>query len=99
MDTSPSGLDEAILPVPAEAFTSVWIQHQYMLALVPHGHALFLGPFTAPPVLIGTLIVLLLILFVGRVLIGLAWRLVLIALAVVVVLWILGALGTVLNLL
>lgn len=61
------------------------------------GQSLFLGPFTGPPVLIGTLVVLLLILVIGRVLIGLAWRLVLIALAVVVGLWILGALGTVLN--
>lgn len=59
---------------------------------------LFLGPFTAPPVLIGTLVVLLLVLVVGRVLIGVAWRLVLIALAVVVGLWVLGALGAGLNL-
>jgi hypothetical protein len=58
------------------------------------GAALLIGPFTAPPVLIGTLIVLLLVLVVGRMLIGLAWRLVLIALAVVIALWLLGALGT-----
>lgn len=56
--------------------------------------ALFLGPFTAPPVLIGTVIVVLLVVLVGRVLIGLAWRLVLIALVVVIGLWLLGALGT-----
>lgn len=60
---------------------------------------LFLGPFTAPPVIIGTLIILLLILVVGRVLIGLAWKLVLIALVIVVGLWVLGALGTVLTVL
>lgn len=70
-----------------------------MLSTLTTGVSLFLGPFTAPPVLIGTLLVLLLVLVVGRVLIGLAWRLVLIALAVVVGLWILGALGTVVNVL
>ncbi|MDZ7701397.1 MAG: hypothetical protein U5J98_04640 [Halobacteriales archaeon] len=63
------------------------------------GTALFVGSFTAPPVLIGTLIVLLLVLVVGRFLLGLAWKLVLIALAVVVGLWVLGGLGTALNLL
>lgn len=57
------------------------------------GDALFLGPFAAPPVLIGTVIVLLLIVVVGRILIGLAWRLVLIALAVVIGLWLLGVIG------
>lgn len=55
---------------------------------------LLLGSFTAPPALIGTVIVLLLVLVVGRLLIGLAWRLVLIALAVIIGLWLLGALGT-----
>ena len=58
-----------------------------------------LGPFTSPPVVIGTLLLLLVILFVGRVLIGIAWRVVIIALAVVVGLWVLGALGTVLQVL
>jgi hypothetical protein len=61
------------------------------------GHALYMGSFTAPPVLIETLILLFLILVVGRVLIGLAWRLVLIALAVVIVLWLVGAIGSSLN--
>jgi hypothetical protein len=70
-----------------------------MLSTLTTGVPLFLGPFTSPPALIGTLIVLLLVLVVGRILIGLAWRLVLIALAVVVGLWVLGALGTVLNVL
>jgi hypothetical protein len=44
--------------------------------------------------LIGVVVVLLLILVIGRVLIGLAWRLILIALAVVIGLWLLGVLGT-----
>ncbi|MFB6359700.1 MAG: hypothetical protein ABEH59_00090 [Halobacteriales archaeon] len=70
-----------------------------MLTTHTTGVSLFLGPFTAPPVLIGTLLLLLVVLVVGRVLIGLAWRLVLLALAVVVGLWVLGALGTVLNVL
>lgn len=69
-----------------------------MTSLSILGTALFIGPFTAPPVLIGTLLVLLLVLVVGRVLIGLAWRLVLIALAVVIGLWLLGVLGTGFNL-
>ncbi len=59
--------------------------------------SLFLGPLTAPPVLLGTVLVLLLIFVVGRVLFGVAWRLVLIAVAVVVGLWLLGALGIGLN--
>lgn len=69
-----------------------------MTSLSILGAPLFIGPFTSPPVLIGTLLVLLLVLVVGRVLIGLAWRLVLIALAVVIGLWLLGALGTGFNL-
>lgn len=68
-----------------------------MVMPIPGFTPLFAGPFTAPPVLIGTLIVLLIILVIGRVLIGVAWRLVLIALAVVVALWVLGVLGSVLN--
>jgi hypothetical protein len=62
-------------------------------AVVP----LVLGGFTSPPAIIATLVVLLLVLLVGRFLIGLAWKLVLIALVVVIGLWALGALGTVLN--
>lgn len=54
---------------------------------------LFIGPFTSPVVLIGTLLVILLVLFVGRMIIGLAWRLVLVALVAVVGLWFLGVLG------
>lgn len=64
-----------------------------MTFIVPSILALFLGPFSSPPVIIGTLVVLLLILVVGRVLLGLAWRLVVIALVVVVSLWFLGLLG------
>lgn len=82
----------------ATAFTASGADVETMPLIAPLT-PLFLGPFTAPPVIIGVLIVLLLILVVGRILIGLAWRLVLIALAVVIGLWILGALGTVLNVL
>lgn len=57
-----------------------------------------MGGFTSPPVIVGTLVLLLVILLVGRFLIGVAWKVVLIALAAVVVLWALGALGTVLDL-
>lgn len=57
----------------------------------------FLGPLTGPPVVIGVLLVLLLILVIGRVLIGVAWRLVFIAMAVIAGLWLLGVLGTVLT--
>lgn len=60
--------------------------------------SIFLGPFTAPPVLNGTLLVPLHVFVAGRVLIGLAWQLVLIALAVVIGIWHLGAIGTGFNL-
>lgn len=62
------------------------------------GAGLFLGPFTAPPVLIGMVIVLLIVFVVGRLLIGLALRLVLIALVVVIGLWLLGVIGSGFNL-
>lgn len=65
-----------------------------MTIIVPDLMALFLGPLTSPPAIIVTLIVLLLILVVGRILLGLAWRLVVIALVVAVSLWFLGVLGT-----
>lgn len=55
--------------------------------------ALQLGPLLSPPGILGTLVILALILLVGRFLLSLAWRLVLIAIAVVVGLWVLGALG------
>mgnify|MGYP001133862009 CR=1 FL=1 len=55
------------------------------------------GAFTSPTVLVGTLVLLLAIVLVGRFLMGVAWKILLIALAVVVALWALGALGTVLD--
>lgn len=55
---------------------------------VPPGAA-----FTSPPSIVVFLFVLLVVLLVGRVLLALAWRLVLVALAVLVVLWLLGAVG------
>ncbi|MFC6874564.1 hypothetical protein [Halobellus marinus] len=54
---------------------------------------LFGGPFTSLPGLVGTLLVVLLVLVVGRVLLALAWRVVLVALAVSVGLWALGLVG------
>lgn len=63
----------------------------------PPGLTLQLVGFTSPPVIVGTLVVLLVILFVGRFLIGIAWKVVVVALVAVVSLWALGALGTVLN--
>jgi hypothetical protein len=83
---------------PDEGFPSHQESHNDMTSSGILGEALFLGPFTSPPILIGTLIVLLLIVIVGRILIGLAWRLLLIAIAVVVGLWLLGVIGGGLNL-
>jgi len=54
---------------------------------------LALGPLGSPPGIVVTLVVLTLIIVVGRFLLALAWRLVLIALAVIAVLWVLAALG------
>ena len=54
---------------------------------------LALGPLGSPPGIVVTLVVLALVIIVGRFLLALAWRLVLIALAVIAVLWVLGALG------
>ncbi len=58
-----------------------------------------LSPFLSPPGILGTLIILALVLLVGRFLLSLAWRLVLIAIAVVIGLWLLGALGSGLGIL
>ena len=52
-----------------------------------------LGPLGSPPAILVGLAVLALVVLVGRFVLALAWRLVLIALAVGVVLWILGILG------
>lgn len=61
--------------------------------------ALQLGPLASPPGILATLIVLTIIVLVGRFLLSVAWRLLLIAIAVVAVLWILGVLGFVLDVL
>lgn len=52
-----------------------------------------LGPLASPPALLVWIVVLAVILVVGRVLLALAWRLVIIALIVLTVLWLLGILG------
>ena len=52
-----------------------------------------LGPFASPPGLLVGLAVLAVVLLVGRVVLALAWRLVLLAIAAVAVLWLLGMLG------
>jgi len=54
---------------------------------------LALGPLGSPPGIIVTLVVLAVVILVGRFLLALAWRLILIALAVLAVLWVLAALG------
>ena len=59
----------------------------------PDTLALLAGPFTSVTGLIGLLVVLLVVIVVGRVLLSVAWRLVLVALAVSVVLWGLGVVG------
>jgi hypothetical protein len=59
----------------------------------PNTFALLVGPFTSVTGIIGLLVVLLVVIVVGRVLLSVAWRLVLVALAISVVLWGLGAVG------
>jgi hypothetical protein len=62
--------------------------------LVPAGAAILqLGPLGSPPAILGTLLVILAVLLVGRLVMKIAWRLVMIAIAIVVALWVLGALG------
>lgn len=61
--------------------------------MIPSSLAVLGGPFTSIPGLVGTLLVLLVVIVVGRVVLSVAWRLVLIALAVSVALWLLGAVG------
>jgi len=51
------------------------------------------GPLTSLPGIVGTLLVLLLVIVVGRIVLALAWRVVLIALAVSIALWLLGVVG------
>ena len=67
------------------------------LQSLPTFAALGLGPLASPPGILVTLVVLAIIVFVGRFLMSLAWRLLLVAIAVVVVLWVLGVLGFVLD--
>ena len=57
------------------------------------GTLLQLGPLGSPPGILVALVVLAVIVLVGRFLLALAWRLVLIALVVVGVLWVLAGLG------
>jgi hypothetical protein len=62
--------------------------------LLPAGQAVLqLGPLGSPPGILVTLLVILAVLLVGRFVMKIAWRLVMIALAIVVGLWVLGALG------
>ena len=60
-----------------------------------HSTAVFqqLGPFGSPPALLIGLLALLIIVFVGRIVLAVAWRIVLVALAVAVALWLLGVAG------
>jgi hypothetical protein len=58
-----------------------------------------LGPFGTPPAILGTLLVIGLVLLVGRLLLKVAWRIVVIAVVVVAALWLLGGLGFALDLL
>lgn len=59
----------------------------------PNTLALLAGGLTSGPGLVGLLLALLVVIVVGRVLLSVAWRLVLVALAVSVVLWGLGSVG------
>jgi len=51
------------------------------------------GPLADPPALLVGLVIVALIVLVGRVVLAVAWRLLLIAIVVLAVLWILGILG------
>jgi hypothetical protein len=59
----------------------------------PSSALLFGGPLTSLPGIVGTVLVLLLVIVVGRIVLALAWRVVLVALAVSIALWLLGAVG------
>jgi len=59
----------------------------------PNAALLFGGPLTSLPGIVGALLVLLLVIVVGRIVLALAWRVVLIALGLAIVLWLLGAVG------
>jgi hypothetical protein len=51
------------------------------------------GPLGSPPAIVVALAALVVIVLVGRVVLAVAWRLVLLALLVAVVLWVLAGLG------
>ncbi len=53
------------------------------------GVTLFLGPLTAPPVLLGLLVLVLLVVLLGRLVAGLAWKLLLLVFAAALALWVL----------
>ena len=61
--------------------------------MIPSSLAVLGGPLTSIPGIVGTLLVLLLVIVVGRVVLSVAWRLVLVALAVSLTVWLLGAVG------
>lgn len=61
--------------------------------MTPNTLALLVGPFSSVPRLVGLLLVILVVIVIGRMLLSVAWRLVLVALAISVVLWGLGAVG------
>lgn len=52
--------------------------------------ALQAGPLTSPPGIIAFLILILVVVFIARIVLKIAWKLALIAIAVLVVLWLLG---------
>jgi len=52
-----------------------------------------LGAFTSPPALLAGLVLIAIVLLVGRLVLKVAWRLVIIGIIAVTVLWILGLLG------
>lgn len=54
---------------------------------------LALGPLGSPPGILMTLIAFAVVVLVGRIVLHVAWKLVVVGLAVVTTLWVLGALG------
>jgi len=51
------------------------------------------GAFTSPPALLAGLLLIAVVILVGRLVMKVAWRLVIIAIIAVTVLWVLGLLG------
>ena len=62
-----------------------------MIPGMPTATPLFLGPSAF---LVGVLLLVVLVLVIARVVIGLAWKLVVIGAIVLLVLWLVGAIGT-----